>query len=41
MLLSTIVAKRAGTDFETQLRSRLFTPTGMSNSYINQFYFLD
>ncbi len=36
MLLSSIVAKRAGTDFEILLRDRLFTPTGMKNSYINQ-----
>ncbi len=36
MLLSSIIAKRAGTDFETLLRTRLFTPTGMNNSYINQ-----
>jgi len=36
MLLSSIIAKRAGTDFETLLRDRLFAPTGMKNSYINQ-----
>ncbi|MGH8108066.1 MAG: serine hydrolase [Arenimonas sp.] len=36
MLLSSIVAKRAGSDFETLLRTRLFAPTGMNNSYINQ-----
>ena len=36
ILLSSIIAKRAGTDFETLLRTRLFTPTGMNNSYINQ-----
>jgi len=36
MLLSSIVAKRAGTDFETLLRDRLFAPTGMNNSYVNQ-----
>ena len=36
MLLSSIVAKRAGTDFETLLQTRLFAPVGMKNSYINQ-----
>lgn len=36
MLLSSIVARRAGSDFETLLRDRLFSPTGMSNSYVNQ-----
>lgn len=36
MLLSSIVAKRAGSDFETLLRDRLFAPTGMKNSYVNQ-----
>jgi serine-type D-Ala-D-Ala carboxypeptidase/endopeptidase len=36
MLLTSIIAKRAGTDFETLLQTRLFTPTGMKNSYINQ-----
>lgn len=36
MLLSSIIAKRAGTDFETLLQTRLFAPTGMKNSYINQ-----
>ncbi len=35
MLLSTIIAKRAGTDFETLMQSRLFAPAGMKNSYIN------
>jgi serine-type D-Ala-D-Ala carboxypeptidase/endopeptidase len=35
MLLTSIIAKRAGTDFETLLQTRLFTPTGMNNSYIN------
>ncbi len=36
MLLTSIIAKRANTDFETLLRTRLFTPAGMKNSYINQ-----
>lgn len=36
MLLSSIIAKRAGTDFETLLQTRLFAPTGMKNSYINK-----
>lgn len=36
MLLSHVIAKRAGSDFETVLRDRLFTPTDMKNSYINQ-----
>lgn len=35
MLLTSIIAKRAGTDFETLLQTRLFTPTGMKSSYIN------
>lgn len=36
MLLTSIIARRADTDFETLLRTRLFVPTGMNNSYINQ-----
>jgi serine-type D-Ala-D-Ala carboxypeptidase/endopeptidase len=36
MLLTSIIASRAGTDFETLLKTRLFTPTSMKNSYINQ-----
>lgn len=36
MLLTSIVANRAGSDFETLLRDRLFTPVGMGNSYINK-----
>lgn len=35
MLLSTIIAKRAGTDFETLMQTRLFAPAVMKNSYIN------
>ena len=35
MLLTSIIAKRADTDFETLLKTRLFTPTGMKNAYIN------
>lgn len=36
MLLTSIVAKRAGSDFETLIQNRLFKPTGMTSSYINQ-----
>jgi len=36
MLLSWIVAQRAGTDFETLLRGRLFEPLGMERAYIAQ-----
>lgn len=36
MLLTSIIARRAGTDFETLLKTRLFTPAGMNNAYINQ-----
>jgi len=36
MLLTSLIAKRSNTDFEDLLRTRLFTPTGMTNSYINQ-----
>ena len=36
MLLTTLIAKRAGVDFETLLQTRLFAPVGMPNSYINQ-----
>ena len=36
MLLSSLIAKRAGVDFETLLQTRLFAPVGMPNSYINQ-----
>jgi serine-type D-Ala-D-Ala carboxypeptidase/endopeptidase len=35
MLLTSMIAKRAGSDFETLLQTRLFAPTGMKNSYIN------
>lgn len=35
MLLTGIIAKRAGEDFETLLQKRLFVPTGMKNSYVN------
>jgi len=36
MLLTSIIAKRADTDFESLLRAKLFAPTGMNSSYINQ-----
>jgi serine-type D-Ala-D-Ala carboxypeptidase/endopeptidase len=36
MLLTSMIAKRADADFETLMRDRLFKPTGMKNSYINQ-----
>ncbi|WP_187395052.1 serine hydrolase domain-containing protein [Pigmentiphaga aceris] len=36
MLLSYAVAHRAGTDFETLARKRLFTPIGMRNAYVTQ-----
>ncbi len=36
MLLTHIIAKRAGTDFETLLSTSLFKPLGMNNSYINK-----
>ncbi len=35
MLLTAMIAKRAGEDFETLLQKRLFTPIGMKNSYVN------
>jgi serine-type D-Ala-D-Ala carboxypeptidase/endopeptidase len=35
MLLTSIIANRAGEDFETLLQKRLFTPIGMKNSYVN------
>jgi serine-type D-Ala-D-Ala carboxypeptidase/endopeptidase len=35
MLLTSMIAKRAGSDFETLLQTRLFAPTGMKNSYVN------
>jgi len=35
MLLTSMIAARAGTDFETLLRERLFAPTAMKNSYVN------
>lgn len=36
MLLSYAVARRAGVDFETLLRERLFAPLGMAGAYVNQ-----
>ena len=36
MLLSYAVARRAGSDFETLLDTRLFTPLGMAGAYVNQ-----
>ena len=36
MLLSYAVARRAGSDFETLLDTRVFTPLGMDSSYINR-----
>lgn len=36
MLLSYAVARRAGSDFETLLDTRIFTPLGMDSSYINR-----
>ncbi|MBW8367411.1 MAG: serine hydrolase [Arenimonas sp.] len=35
MLLSEAVARRAGTDFESLLGERLFTPLGMRGAYVN------
>ncbi len=35
MLLSHAVARRAGSDFETLLHTRVFAPLGMDSSYIN------
>jgi len=35
MLLSAAIARRAGTDFETLLKQRLFDPLGMRSAYIN------
>jgi serine-type D-Ala-D-Ala carboxypeptidase/endopeptidase len=35
MLLTSMIAKHAGSDFETLLQTRLFTPIGMKNSYVN------
>ncbi len=36
MLLTSIIAKRAGSDYESLLRAKLFAPTGMKSSYVNQ-----
>lgn len=36
MLLSSVIAARAGSDFETLMRARLFAPTGMDGAFINQ-----
>ena len=36
MLLSYAVARRAGSDFETLLDTRVFAPLGMDSSYINR-----
>jgi serine-type D-Ala-D-Ala carboxypeptidase/endopeptidase len=35
MLLTSMLAKRSNTDFETLLQTRLFAPLGMKDSYIN------
>ena len=35
MLLTSMIARRAGEDFETLLQKRLFAPIGMKNSYVN------
>ncbi len=35
MLLTSMIVKRAGADFETLLQTRLFAPIGMKNSYVN------
>jgi serine-type D-Ala-D-Ala carboxypeptidase/endopeptidase len=35
MLLSDALARRAGQDFETLLRTRLFEPLGMRNAYVS------
>jgi CubicO group peptidase (beta-lactamase class C family) len=36
MLLSDAVARRAGSDFESLLDARLFTPLGMDGAYVNR-----
>lgn len=36
MLLTSMLAKQAGTGYETLLQTRLFTPLGMQHSYVNQ-----
>ncbi|MEO8001325.1 MAG: serine hydrolase [Arenimonas sp.] len=36
MLLTSVIAKRAGSDYETLLKTKLFVPTGMNSSYVNQ-----
>lgn len=36
MLLSYAIARRAGSDFETLLTTRVFAPLGMDSSYINR-----
>lgn len=36
MLLSYAIARRAGSDFETLLDTRVFAPLGMDSSYINR-----
>jgi len=36
MLLSYAIARRAGSDFETLLDTRMFAPLGMDSSYINR-----
>ncbi|MGH8050864.1 MAG: serine hydrolase [Arenimonas sp.] len=36
MLLSSIIANRAGSDYETLLQKKLFAPIGMNSSYVNQ-----
>ncbi len=36
MLLSSVIARRAGTNFETLMRTRLLAPVGMHGAFINQ-----
>ncbi|WP_411834357.1 serine hydrolase [Pseudoxanthomonas mexicana] len=36
MVLSYAVARRAGSDFESLIRQRLFAPLGMRHAYVNQ-----
>lgn len=36
MVLSYAIARRAGTDFETLLKQRLFAPLGMDRAYVNE-----
>jgi serine-type D-Ala-D-Ala carboxypeptidase/endopeptidase len=36
MLLTSLLARQAGTDYETLLQTRLFAPLGMQHSYVNR-----